>query len=79
MKHLVKPFRPCELLARVRNLFALKHSRDALQQELESHEASFTELTRQLIISKRSLQRREACLAEAEAYKDRQLRLECVH
>lgn len=65
-EYLVKPFQSGELLARVRNLFALKRSRDALQQELESHEASLTEFTRQLIISERSLQRSEACLAEAQ-------------
>lgn len=64
--YLVKPFSGRELLARVGLHVVLKRTRDALQRELESREHSLSELTREVIASRRALQRSEAYLAEGQ-------------
>ena len=64
--YLVKPFSGRELLARVGLHVVLKRTRDALQRELESRQQSLSELTSEVIASRRALQRSEAYLAEGQ-------------
>lgn len=54
--YLVKPFSSAELLARVRNLVAMKRSRDMMQRELASQSQDLAFLTQELIASKRTIQ-----------------------
>jgi PAS domain S-box-containing protein len=54
--YLIKPFRARELLARVRNLVMVKRTRDALQQELATHNEDLSQLTQELIASRQTLQ-----------------------
>ena len=49
--YLVKPFSSAELLARVRNLVAMKRSRDMMQRELASQSQDLAFLTQELIAS----------------------------
>jgi PAS domain S-box-containing protein len=64
--YLVKPFSARELLARIGSLILLKRTRDILQAELATKEENLSALTRELIASKRALQRNEAHLAEGQ-------------
>jgi PAS domain S-box-containing protein len=54
--YLIKPFSARELLARVRNLVMVKRTRDALQQELATHNEDLSQLTQELIASRQTLQ-----------------------
>lgn len=54
--YLVKPFSAAELRARVRNLVAMKQTRDLLQQELATQNQDLMFLTQELIASKRTIQ-----------------------
>jgi PAS domain S-box-containing protein len=55
--YVLKPFSAPELCARVRNLAVPKRARDALQNELMSHDEDLWNLTQELIESQRRLQR----------------------
>ena len=54
--YVTKPFSAQELRARARNLTTMKLARDALRRELASHSADLTQLTHELIDSRRALQ-----------------------
>jgi signal transduction histidine kinase len=65
--YLVKPFLGAELTARVRNLAALKRTRDALQDELKAFSGDLEALARELGLRKRQL---EAALEAAQAARE---------
>lgn len=54
--YVTKPFSAQELRARARNLTTMKLARDALRRELASQSADLTQLTHELIDSRRALQ-----------------------
>lgn len=54
--YLMKPFSPQELRARVRNLVTVKRTVDLLQNELNSQASDVSELTANLVASRKSLQ-----------------------
>jgi PAS domain S-box-containing protein len=64
--YVTKPFSAHELRARVRNLVMMKRTRDALQKELETQNDDLSQLTQQLISSRRALQNSHDALAESE-------------
>lgn len=57
--YVTKPFSAQELRARVRNLVMMKRARDELRRELASQSSDLTQLTRDLIESRRALQESE--------------------
>lgn len=54
--YLTKPFSPQELRARIRNLVTMKRTVDILQKELDSQVSDVSELTADLVASRKSLQ-----------------------
>ena len=64
--YVVKPFSPRELRTRVQNLVTMKRTRDALQSELATQTADLSELTRQLVASRKTLKARLEKLQESE-------------
>jgi PAS domain S-box-containing protein len=54
--YVTKPFSPQELMARVKNLVTVKKMVDLLQEELNSQASDISELTRELVASRKSLQ-----------------------
>lgn len=55
--YVTKPFFMPELLSRARNLVMTRQARQALQQELETHNFDLVQLTRELIAGRQALQR----------------------
>jgi PAS domain S-box-containing protein len=64
--YVVKPFSPRELRTRVQNLVTMKRTRDALQSELATQTADLSELTRQLVASRKTLKASLEKLQESE-------------
>ncbi|MEX8520383.1 MAG: ATP-binding protein [Leptothrix sp. (in: b-proteobacteria)] len=64
--YVTKPFSAHELRARVRNLVMMKQARDALQRELATQNEDLSQLTRQLISNRQTLQRSMEALQESE-------------
>lgn len=64
--YVTKPFFVPELLSRVRNLVMMRETRLALQQELESRDTNLMQLARELIESRRELQRSFDALRKSE-------------
>jgi PAS domain S-box-containing protein len=64
--YVVKPFSSHELRVRVRNLVTMKRAREALQKELATQNEDLSQLTRQLIAHRQSLQRSHDALKESE-------------
>ena len=64
--YVAKPFSVHELRARVRNLIMMKHTRDALQNELATRNKDLLQLTQQLIANRQTLQRSHDALQESE-------------
>jgi PAS domain S-box-containing protein len=64
--YVTKPFSAQELRARVRNLVMMKRTRDALQTELATQNEDLSQLTRQLIANRQTLQRSLDALKESE-------------
>ncbi len=64
--YVTKPFSAHELRARVRNLVMMKLARDALQRELATQNEDLSQLTRQLIANRQTLQRSMEALQESE-------------
>ncbi|MBL0089867.1 MAG: PAS domain S-box protein [Ideonella sp.] len=64
--YVTKPFSAHELRARVRNLVMMKCARDALQRELATQNEDLSQLTRQLIANRQTLQRSMEALQESE-------------
>jgi PAS domain S-box-containing protein len=64
--YVAKPFSPHELRARVRNLMMMKQARDAMQQELATQNEDLSQLTRQLIANRQTLQHSMEALQESE-------------
>lgn len=54
--YVTKPFSPQELMARVKNLVTVKTMVNLLQEELNSQASDISELTRELVASRKSLQ-----------------------
>jgi PAS domain S-box-containing protein len=63
--YVTKPFSAHELRARVRNLVTMKCARDALQLELATQNEDLSQLTRQLIANRQTLQRSMEALQES--------------
>jgi PAS domain S-box-containing protein len=64
--YVTKPFSAHELRARVRNLVMMKQARDVLQRELATQNEDLSQLTRQLISNRQTLQRSMEALQESE-------------
>ena len=64
--YVTKPFSPQELKIRVRNLVSMKRARDALQKELATQNEDLSQLTDQLISSRRELQQSFNAMLESE-------------
>jgi len=64
--YVTKPFSAHELRARVRNLVMVKRARDAMQHELATQNEDLSQLTRQLIDNRQTLQRSMEALQESE-------------
>ncbi|MGQ0621158.1 MAG: ATP-binding protein [Panacagrimonas sp.] len=64
--YVVKPFSAHELRIRVRNLVAIKKAREALQEELVTQNQDLAELAKQVVASRRALQRSHDELRKSE-------------